>query len=141
MNDALTRLLNGLLNMKFEGFTDIYFEDKKLVFHYRGGRFYVIKTIPSDNPSEGLLSVFHDTTLGKEKLDLIEVKGFKVLVNQFLQFTLVYIDNFLDLARFGIAATLEENGMLKITEQSLHEWFPAQFNAKMLKDSFTIYPL
>ena len=96
MNDALTRLLNGLLNMKFEGFTDIYFEDKKLVFHYRGGRIYVIKTIPSDKPSEGLLSVFHDTTLGKEKLDLIEVKGFKVLVNQFLQFTLVYIDNFLE---------------------------------------------
>jgi hypothetical protein len=105
-----------------------------------GGRFFIITNIPSDKPDTGYLTVFHDTTLGKEKLDLVEVIGFKVMVNRFMIYTIVYIDNFLDLSRFGVASTLEANGMLKINSDSLVEWFPAQFDGKMLKDSFTIYP-
>jgi len=141
MDKVLTQLMNSLLKMQFEKFSNIGIEGNKIVFHYLGGKFYILPTIPSGEPNKGYLTVYHDTTLGKEKLDLVEVTGFKVMINKFLGFTLVYIDNFMDLKPFGVAATLDANGMLKIAENSLVEWFPAQFDAKMLTDNFTIYPV
>jgi hypothetical protein len=140
MNEVLDQLLNNLLLMKHAKISDIKLEGNKLSFLYLGGRFYVIKKVIENNPEIGVLSVFHDTTLGITKLDLIKVPDFYITACKQFGFIKTRMKNYLkgDLLKY---ITLDANGFFEVFENKIDQWFPTQFEAKMFESKFEIYPI
>jgi len=134
MNNQLNTLLQSIPGYQHRDITNITFIEGKCEFFYRGGKFIVVKVLPSQYPNIGKLFIYHDTNFQDE---VKIVPTFEVIVNN----GLISLRNHLDLSRFTyLKNAVNANGYMNVLQDNFAEMFINQFVAFMLNNPFDIYP-
>lgn len=135
MDKTLSELLTKLTSINHPKFARVELLDGKLLFHYLGGKFFIIKSITTSSPDIAYLKVYHETPLveGNKK----PVENFYLKVDKYGHLS---ITNYIKNQMTQLLQTLTQSDTVTVLADEVSIAFAKQFDAKMSNEDFELNP-
>jgi len=134
MDIKTDEVLSILQTIEHKCYSNFRLEGKRLTFHYLGGKFIIIPRIQAERKYTTYFDVYHDTQLNNNSL--VIVPNFYLVSDS----GNVRITNYLPTDNPIERIREDEDGTTHVVDSYIPTMFVRQFEAKMEKENFAIYP-